>query len=100
MQQHTRYIVYDGKTAGPLSRVIMALGAAAMAVVALIFGFFFFLAFLGVALVVATVMWFRLRGFRRDLRAAAERNARPGESVIEGDFTVVSSGRESDDSRT
>ncbi len=69
----------------------MALSAAAMAVVALVFGFFFFLAFLGLGLVVAAVMWFRLRGVRKDLRAAAETASRPGDSVIEGDFKVVDS---------
>jgi len=99
MQQHTKYIVYDGKAAGPLGRVIMALAAAAMAVVALVFGFFFFLAFLGVGLVVAIVMWFRLRTIRRDLRAAAEQTARPGDSVIEGDFTVVSSRQDPEEPR-
>jgi len=99
MQQQTRYIVYGGKSPGPIGRVLMALAAAVLATLSLVLGFFFFLAFLGVGLVVAAVMWFRLRQVRRDVQRAAERSGRSGDSVIEGDFTVVSSRPESDDRR-
>ena len=97
MQQQTRYIVYNGRSLGPFGRLLAAIGAAILATVALFLGFFFFLAFLGIGLVVAIVMWFRLRGLRREIRNAAERASRSGDSVIEGDFTVVSS--RSDDSK-
>jgi len=97
--QQTRYIVYGGKSPGPIGRVLMALAAAALATLSLVLGFFFFLAFLGVGLVVAAVMWFRLRQVRQDIQQAEERSGRGGDSVIEGDFKVVSSEPESDDRR-
>ena len=90
MQQKTKYIAYQGQV-GPIGRVLMALVAMALAAVSLVLGFFFFLALLGVGLVVAAVMWFRLRPVRKEFRAAAEKSARKGDSVIEGDFTVVDS---------
>ena len=94
MQQQTKYIVYDGRNVGPLGRALMAIAAAMLAVLSMVLGFFFFLAFLAVGLVVAGILWFRLRGVRRELRAAAEQAARQDDSVIEGDYTVVSSRRE------
>lgn len=97
MQHHPKYIVYGGNAPGPIGRILMALAAAALATVSLVLGFFFFLAFLGVGLVVAAVMWFRLRQVRREIQQAAERSGGSGDSVIEGDFTVVSSKPESED---
>lgn len=99
MQHQTKYIAYGGNSPGPIGRVLMALAAAVLATVSLVLGFFFFLAFLGVGLVVAAIVWFRLRQVRRDIRQAAERSGRSEDAVIEGDFTVVSSRPEADDRR-
>jgi membrane protein implicated in regulation of membrane protease activity len=67
----------------------MALAAMAMAAVSIVLGFFFFIAFLVVALIVGIVLWFRLRPVRQQMRRSAERAAEDRGPVIEGDFTVV-----------
>lgn len=67
----------------------MALIAMAMAAVSIVLGFFFFIAFLGVALIVGLVLWFRLRPVRQQMRRSSEQKAEDQGPVIEGDFTVV-----------
>lgn len=88
MQQQTRYLIYDGK-AGPVSRFLMAVAGIALAAVSLVLGFVFFLAFLGVGLVIALVMWFRLRSFRRQVAETDAARSHGERTVIDGDFTVV-----------
>jgi fatty acid desaturase len=93
MEKHQRFLIYDGKP-GPLTRIALALAAMVMAAVSVVLGFFFFIAFIIVALIVGIVLWFRLRPVREQMRefneraAANQRSADRG-GVIEGDFTVV-----------
>jgi fatty acid desaturase len=93
MQQHQRFLIYKSNP-GPLTRIALALAAMVMAAVSVVLGFFFFIAFIIVALIVGIVLWFRLRPVREQMRQFNERAAAdngpagPG-GVIEGDFTVV-----------
>lgn len=89
MQHQTRYLIYDGKAAGPVTRLLMAVVGIALAAVSLVLGFVFFLAVLGVGLIFALVMWFRLRSFRKQVNEAAARQGGEGRTVIDGDFTVI-----------
>jgi Flp pilus assembly protein TadB len=85
MQQQTKYIVYQGRT-GPVGRIVAAIAGIMLAAVSLVLGVFFFLAVMGVALIVGVYVWIKLRPVRRQMREAAA--ARPG--AIEGEFRVVS----------
>jgi fatty acid desaturase len=93
MQHQQRFLIYKSNP-GPLTRIALALAAMVMAAVSVVLGFFFFIAFLIVALIVGTVLWFRLRPVREQMRQFNERTAAdkgsadPG-GVIEGDFTVI-----------
>jgi len=94
MQEQGRYLIFDGKPPGPLARLLTAFAAMALAAIGLVFGVFFFLAFLVVACVVAAVLWFRLKPLRQHMREAASQPAgEAGESIIEGEFTVVDEAR-------
>ncbi len=94
MQEQGRYLIFDGKPPGPLARLLTALVAMALAAIGLVFGVFFFLAFLVIACVVAAVLWFRLKPLRQHMREVASQPAgEAGESIIEGEFTVVDEAR-------
>jgi len=96
MQEQGRYLIFDGRPPGPLARLLTAFAAMALAAVGLVFGVFFFLAFLIVACIVAAVLWFRLKPLRQHLREATSQPAgEAGETVIEGEFTVVDDERRS-----
>ncbi|KPK59286.1 MAG: hypothetical protein AMJ59_11770 [Gammaproteobacteria bacterium SG8_31] len=95
MQQYNRYLSYEGRP-GPVARVLMAVVAMIVAAASIVLGFFFFVAFLGVAMVFAIVVWFRLRTLRKQMGAATPSSAKGEGPVIEGDFTVI---RERQDSQ-
>ncbi len=95
MQQYNRYLSYEGRP-GPVARALMAVVAMIVAAASIVLGFFFFVAFLGVAMVFAIVVWFRLRALRKQMGAATPSSAKGEGPVIEGDFTVI---RERQDSQ-
>lgn len=99
MQNNGRFLAFEGKP-GLVTRLLVAFGAMALSALALVLGVFFFLAFLAIGLVVAVVIWFRLRPIRQQMREAMDAPRPPGDgSVIEGDFTVVRDGNDKDESR-
>ena len=106
MEKQQRFLIYEGKP-GLLTRIAWALGAMVLAAISVVLGFFFFIAFIIVALIVGIVLWFRLRPVREQMRQfndlsgrpAAERGSADRGGVIEGDFTVIREPKDKQGSR-
>ena len=88
--RHDSHYLLAGPGPGPLARFLGALAAAAALAVSLLLGFVFFLVLLAVGLVVGIIVWWQVRRLRRDIEAQMETAGGRDETVLEGDFEVVS----------
>ncbi len=89
----------SGRPRGPIARLLLALLAVLLFVVAAVLGTLIFVIALGLITIVATVMairvwWWRRRIGRNRTNTAGRRSARQGGEILDGEFRVLDSSRD------
>ena len=92
MKQQSPYLL-SGPGPGPVARFLGALAAALALTLSMILGFVFFLVVLGATVVMAIVVWFKLRRVRRDMPSPDVDPKDPATTVLDGDYEIIE-GRE------